>query len=414
MLKLSIPKMPIIISLLFVFLFFIVIEWRWEFMFLGMWDFRPYAFATAISCLVVFARIMDNYKERLLFWATFLLILYCGMTSIINIPELLIVGSERYKLSIEIGTFCLNVALFIVASNRNFWKYIYAHPKMILISFLLITSPIFLIILLSGYALEACFYLRDVLRLAGLWKNAIYDIQYQSFGDKIALLTFILLSLRITKPVKGAVLIITIASLYATGSKASMVGYIFACTSYYIISIYHAKHYVKCVFFIIISIFILFGGYVYIVGNNSLQNSDNWLMRTIAHGKNDISISGRHVIAAENQRTRNSRVILGDYKFDYKLGRPGSYTHSALGIVDYYGLPIFIAFTCIWFYLFFKLLLRKQQTFITKAALMSMLFYTLLFTIARFPPGTYLFYWVLGIAIFATNSPHIISSHRFI
>lgn len=397
----SIQKIFRVTSLLFIFIFFFVIEWRWEIMLLGMPDIKAHIMTAIVSAVVIALGFCNLNRQQIIARIMILLILYFIGVSVLNITELY--GTYNYSVITELGIWCINLAPFIVLSNYDIWKFVYLHPKAMVTLYMFFTIPLFFLLWYSGCAIESNFNLRNAIVISGLARNSDYGISYQSLGDKLALLTFIILSLKLRKKFKIVIFIVALSTLYITGSKASMIGYIFTCVVYCVILFIVNKQYLKSVLIIFVSIYLLFGGLIYIAGSSSLQNSDNWLVSTLARGKNDVSVSSRYLIEKENEKTRNSRILFGDYKFDNKLGRHGSYTHSALGIVDYYGLPIFIITVSIWFYLLFKLLFVARKTPIARAALMSMLFYTLLFTIARFPPVFYLTYWVLGMAVCAIH-----------
>lgn len=398
----SIQKIFLATSLLFIFIFFFVVEWRWEFMLLGKPNIEPYFFAAVASAAVILLGIFSFRKQqRVCRIIILLLICYFIAVSMLNIGALNC--APDYSATRDLGVWCINIALFIVASNQDTWNYVYRHPKIMIVLYIFFVLPLFFILWHSGGATESNFNLRNAIWISGMAGNSEYRVSYQSFGDKLAFLTFVMFSLNLRNRFKLVILVVTFVAFYVVGSKASMVGFIFACTAYYVIHLGVNKQYLECASIIFISICLLCSGLVYITGNHSLQNSDNWLIGTLARGRDDISVSSRYLIEKENETTRSSRILLGDYKFDNKLGRPGSYTHSAWGIVDYYGLPIFIITAGIWFYLLFKLLFAAKKTPIAKAALMSMLFYTLLFTIARFPPVSYLTYWVLGMTVGAIH-----------
>ena len=360
-------------------------------------DLKPHVAAACFSVLLIFLGFYRIKKQTLSFWILLFLVIYFVLVAVLNLIELLC--TNGYDLYTEFGIWFINIALFIVASDRDVWRYVQQHQKMVVLLYMFYVLPIFFLLFSSGCATESHFNLRIAIWISGMANLFEYGVSYQSFGDKIAILTFVILSLPIVAKLKTAVVIIALSTLYVVGSKASMVGFIFACVSYYVILLGLNKRYLKFASIMFISICLLCSGLVYIIDNSSFQDSDNWLIRTLARGRGDISVSGRRLIEEDNEKTRSSRILLGDYKFDNKLGRPGSYTHSAWGIVDYYGLPIFIITVGIWLYLLFKLLLAARKTPIAKAALMSMLFYTLLFSIARFPPVSYLTYWTLGMSI---------------
>lgn len=389
------------LSLLFCFIFFFVIEWRWEALLFDLPDIKPHRIAAFVSVAVILLSFFYFRKQRIEIRIIFLLICYFIGVSVLNVGALN--GAPDYNVTTELGMWSINLALFIAGANRATWKYVYQHSKIMVILYMFFVLPLFFILWHSGYAAESNFNLRNAIWLSGLAGNSDYGVSYQTFGDKLAILTFVIFFLNLRNRLRIAISIIAFISLYVAGSKASMVGYLFACVSYYIILLGLNRHYLKCASIIFVSICLLCSGLLYIVGNSSLQNSDNWLISTIARGRNDISISSRQLIEEDNEKTRSSRILLGDYKFDTKLGRPGTYTHSALGIVDYYGILIFIIALGIWFYLLFKLLVTTEKTPLMKTALMSMLYYTLLFAIARFPTVNYLFYWVLGMVACAIH-----------
>ena len=393
-------KIFMIFSLLLIFVFFFVAEWRWQAVLIGMYDIKALVLASVVSVMLIFMAIFYIKRGTLFFWIISLLICYWIVLSAINMHEL--EGVFGYNFARECGVWVINAALFIVASNEKVWKCIYAHSKLAVVLFALYVLPVMFILFLSGHAAEANFNIRNLKYIMWNWDFEDLDVSYQSFGDKIAVLTFIVVSFRIDNLAKLAIATTTLVALYIVGSKASMVGYIFACGAYYAISLYCHKHYMKCAFLLSCFFCLLLCGLTYIANNPAMQYSDNWLISTVASGRKDISVSSRQAIEIENQKTRSSRLLLGDYKFDYKLGRHGGYTHSAIGIIDYYGMPIFLITVGIWLYLLVKLIcLVKQRNPLVSPALMAMLFYTLLFTIARFPPLNYLLYWTLGMAVCA-------------
>lgn len=397
------------VSLLFVFIFFFVIEWRWEVMLLGFPDVKPYVAAAVMSIAVNVLGIMQSgnksCKPSVLYWLIFFLLCYFIAVSALNINDLL--TTTDYKMT-EFGIWCINLALFITASGTYVWDYVHHNKRVMIVLYALFVLPLFFLLFYSGVAAQSNFNLRIAIWLSGLAGNSDYGVSYQSIGDKLAILTFVVLSLNIRSWHKIIVVVITVATLYIVGSKASLVGCLFAFTAYYILSLFARKHYIKCIVILLTSFCLLCGGLLYVVGNPSLQNSNNWLIRTVAQGQEDISVSGRHIIEEANQKTRDSRLVLGDYKFDYKFGRPGSYTHSAVGLIDYYGLPIFVISVSLWLYLLCNLIWLftiGNKSPIIVASLMSILFYTLLFTIARLPSQNYLTYWVLGMVVYATYAP---------
>ncbi len=400
MFKSTAKKLFLGMPLVFIFIFFFAIEWRWEAMLLGLPDIKPHVIAAVLSTVVALSGFSRLREKGISYLIILLLICYYIGVSVLNIGTLS--NTPDYNLMTEFGVWCINLALFVAASNQKIWEYIYRHSLTVMILYMLFVLPLFFLLWYSGCAVESNFNLRNAIFISGLAQNSNYIVSYQSIGDKLSLLTFIVLSLNLEKRFKFVILVITMCALFIVGSKASMVGYIFACVIYYFMHLWLNKRYLKCTLIIIVSICLSCGGLIYIVGNTSLQNSSNWLISTLARGNDDVSVSGRHLIEEENQETRGSRILLGDYKFDSKLGRPGTYSHSALGLIDYYGLFIFVIVTGIWFYLLFKLLFVVNRTPIVQATLMSMLFYTLLFTIARFPNG-YLTFWVLGMATCAAS-----------
>lgn len=383
-------------------MFFLVTEWRWEAMLLGFPDIKPHIATAFLAVVVVLFGVFGAKGKSITYWIICLLLCYFIAVSALNAKELN--GTLKYELTKEFGVLCIYFALFVTAANPNMWKLIYARHKVVLYLYVVSIVPLFFILFYSGSAQPSHFNLRGAIELSGLVKNSDYGISYQSIGDKIAIMSFFVISFNIRQKLKAIILIYTFAALYIIGGKASMVGFIFAVDAYYIILLFCKKQYVKCMAILFASLCLCLGMLFYVANHNSFERSDNWLVRTIARGRDDNSVSSRHEIEENNQRTRFSRIFLGDYKFDFKLGRSGSNTHSAIGIIDYYGLPIFIITVGLWLYFAFTLLpsIKKNIPLVSAAAL-SMLFYTLLFTIARCPTETYLFYFVLGTATAAVQ-----------
>lgn len=403
-------KIFIFFSLLFLFIFFWVTEWRWEAMLFGFPDIKPHITTALFAVVVVLLGVFGANGKSIPYWMICLLMCYFIAVSALNAKELN--GTLKYELTKEFGVLCIYFALFVAAANPNMWKLIYARPKVILYLYVVSIVPLFFILFYSGSAHPSHFNLRGAIELSGLIDNSDYGISYQSIGDKIAIMSFFVLSFNIRQKLKAIILIYTFAALYIIGGKASMIGFVFAIVAYYIILLFSKKQYVKCIAILFASLCMCLGMLFCVVGQNSFERSGNWIVRTIAHGRNDNSISSRHKIEENNQRTRVSRILLGDYKFDFKLGRPGSNTHSVIGIIDYYGVPIFIITVGLWLYFIFTLLFAmKRNTPIISATTLAMLFYTLLFITARCPTETYLFYFVLGTATAAIQQ-HTIDLHH--
>ena len=391
------------ISLIFALIFFFIIEWRWEFMLIGFPDIKPYTLAAVISIGTISIGMFNIGKKDSIFWLFLLLIIYFICVSIINIR--VFCGDNQLFIA-EFGVWSIDLALFIVANNKDFWQFIYRHPHQFLVMYALFLLPFVLIMIYLGAITQANFNLRNLVACSGINLNSAYGVSYQSFGDKLAIITFIIFSLNVWKGIKVIIGSITLVALYAVGSKASLFGYFFACVVYYIIFLFRNRYYIQCIIVIvsIISLICSVAIYIHIVDLEKFKGSNNWIVRTVAHGRGDRSILSRRLIEEENQKTRASRWILGDYKFDDKLGRHGSYTHNALGLIDYYGVPIFAIAVCLWFYILLQLIhLIGNNNRIASAALMSILFYTLLFSVARFPSKNYLTFWTLGMSILATT-----------
>ena len=394
-------KIFILYTLIFIFAFFFIIEWHWQILLLGIDVPNPYIFVAFLSIPIIVINILDMRKKDPNFWFIYFLIIYFLLVALINISELKTTGD--YKIATEMGVWCINIALFIVACNEKVWIFIRRYPRVVTFLFFLYALTPLLILFSQGYAAEAHLNLREAASLKEITGNSDYIVSYQSFGDKISILSFIVLSLHINRFLKIIVLVTTLISLYVVFSAASMVGYIFSCTAFLFLLLYYNRCYIKCGVFGLVCVCMLFFTFAYIVNNRALHASDNRMVSSIARGQKYGSVSSRKIIEVENQKSRSVRLMFGDYKFDNKLGRPGTYTHSAFGMVDYYGIIIFSISVGIWMYLFARLLfLGKKDIPVVNAALMSVLFYTPLFIIARFPVG-YLTFWVLGSAISAVK-----------
>ena len=398
--------LPLTISLFFILFFFFVIEWRWQALLLGTFDFKSHIVTAVLACFILFTYFSKIKKHILIFWALFFIIIYFIIIALFNIKDLY--KLPNYQITTELGIWCINLGLFLVAANDRVWNFVFCHTRVVFVLYLLLIVPIWFILIQSGHMVTSGFNLRIAVSLAKMANDSKFGVAYQSIGDKLALITFIVISLNIKKKVKCAILFLTTITLFVIGTKASLVGFSFACIVYHLISIF-VKHNSKQLFVCFIFMCLLFIIGVYFVENrDSLSYSNNWLVHSVALGKNDVSFSSRNYIEELNQPTRISRFLLGNYKFDYKLLRSGSYTHNSIGIIDYYGLPIFIYVTGCWLYLLLSLLcmIKKRNAFV-KIATMTMLFYTLLFSVARFPTANYLFYWTLGTAVMAMSQNKI-------
>ena len=249
-----------------------------------------------------------------------------------------------------------------------------------------------------GSGSEANYSLRNLIYFLGITSDDNYGVSYQSYGDKIALLSFLMFFISKNKIAKMLVIFITVISLYVVGSKASMLGFASAIFVWYFIKTFDHKNILK---FIVITT-ALIGTFLFtqtsIIGNPNLQESKYWVVKSLASGSEDQSVESRKEIQINNQKTLKTRLLLGNYKFDLKEGRPGSYTHNIFYYLDYYGIFYFTVFVSFWIYVLILNIKSKRNTLITNYASLSMLYFSILMLVARSGSG-YLIYWTLGCAV---------------
>ena len=232
----------------------------------------------------------------------------------------------------------------------------------------------------------------------GLWNESNHGIVYQSYGDKIVLLT--LFFINIYPKYKKIIICITLISLYIVGSKASFVAFVATLIVYYLVKSYNNKQFGRMlsVISLILGTGILFKLLPkFIEYSSSMANS--WLFNLLYLRNRDISFMTRESIFMENMKTFWDRFFLGDYLFDVKLGRPGTYTHNALAFIDYYGIVIFLFYILVWMSIIFSLTCEiRKNNFVINTTFYSMVFMSVLFIGAR-NGMDYLTYWVLGMAV---------------
>lgn len=384
-------------------LFFFILEWRWQFELLFGKIPNPYYLISFLSFFYIVFRLFSiiTLKEKIsvIYLVVLSSVIYCAMAFVINIPEIIVINSKI--IYTHIGIWLINISLFMIASDKYFWKKILSSNFIIILYLLLLVTPILLMIYLGQY-IESGFSLNNQVAIMGLWNENNHGVVYQSYGDKIVLLTILMSELR-----PKYVFIFTylaLFSLFVVGSKASMVAFVLVIIIYYIIRLCFKKRYIKLIF---ISFFSLTGLFVLKIILNTwnmlLYYPNNWLLLLIYKKSEDVSFLTRKNIMIENMKTFTSRLLLGDYLFDLKLGRMGTYTHNVLAFIEYYGVIIFIFYVLIWFYIMYILFyVLKNNNIFVKHTFYSMIFMTILFVGAR-NGMDYLTYWVLGMSILALD-----------
>jgi len=339
-----------IFNIIVLSLFFLVIEWRWQVELLGINVPNPYypvaLLCGVVSLISVTRFILFNRETNIFSIIAMFLMLYCLAIMIFNIPEL--IRLDRKEVIVELGVWAINFGLFFIAMDESVWKFIEEHTYSVIIVYILfVMSPILLMTIL-GSGSEVNYSLRSLIYLLDIAEEGNYGVSYQSYGDKIALLSFLMFFIAKNKIAKMLVVFITVVSLYVVGSKASMLGFASAIFVWYVINKFDHKNILK--FFMITTV--LMGIFLFIqtniIGNQDLMESKYWIVKSLASGSEDQSVESRKEIQINNQKTLKTRLLLGNYKFDLKEGRPGSYTHNILYYLDYYGIIYFTVFVLFW------------------------------------------------------------------
>jgi len=393
-------------NFLILLLFFLVIEWRWQVELLGYAVPTPYYLVAMLCLLTSVASIIKftafNGRLSILGMAILGFIVYCFAVFVVNIPELMKIDMQYVM--VECGVWAINFGLFFIALDETLWTALNEHRRMVGFLYILFTAvPIFVIIIL-GNAADANYSLRRLVYLLDLSSGGDnHGVSYQSYGDKIALLTFLALLLCKSRVQKICVFCLTLVSLYIVGSKASLLGFMFASAVYFLVKIYKNKGILKFIASLAVILVMLLYSAFHVVGNEAYQDSENWILQSFAAGGEEESVESRSDILKMNMETLRSRFLLGDYAFDLKMGRPGSATHNVLLFLDYYGIFGFAFFVSLWCYLLFLLIrYRGPKILVVDYSILSLLFYGILVIVARGGSG-YLTYWTLGAAAAAVK-----------
>ena len=393
-------------NFLILLLFFLVIEWRWQVELLGYAVPNPY-YLVAMLCLLTSVASMIkitafNGRLSVLGMAILCFMLYCFAVFVVNTPELMKIDMQY--VIVEYGVWAINFGLFFIALDETLWMALNEHRRMVGLLYILFTAaPIFVIIILGNGA-DANYSLRRLVYLLDLSSGGDnHGVSYQSYGDKIALLTFLAFLLCKSRVQKVCVFCLSLISLYIVGSKASLLGFLFANVVYFLVETYKRKGILKFTALLTVILVMLLYGVFHVVGNEAYQDSENWVLQSFAAGEEEGSVESRQNILKMNMETLRSRFLLGDYAFDFKMGRPGSATHNILMFLDYYGIFGFAFFASLWCYLLFLLIrYRSPKILVVDYSILSLLFYGILIIIAR-GGGGYLTYWTLGSAAAAVK-----------
>lgn len=394
-----------ILNIIVLLLFFLIIEWRWQVELLGFNLPNPYYLVAMLCCVVslisVTGFMLFNKGTNIFSIIAIFLMLYCLAIMIFNIPEL--IRLDRKEVIVELGVWAINFGLFFIAMDESVWKFIEEHTYSVIIVYILfVMSPILLMTIL-GSGSEVNYSLRSLIYLLDIAEEGNYGVSYQSYGDKIVLLSFLMFFIIKNKTAKCFAIVITVLSLYVVGSKASMLGFASALVAWYVINVFNFSNILK--FVVIITTLICAFLYIQtsVIGNPNLQESEYWIVSSLASGTEEGSVQSRKDIQSTNRETLKSRLLLGNYKFDLKEGRSGSYTHNILYYLDYYGIFYFIVFVSFWIFVLILNIKSKRNTLITNYTTLSMLYVGILMLVARTGSG-YLIYWVLGCAVTSIGS----------
>lgn len=320
---------------------------------------------------------------------------YCLCVLFINLPNLLNIDNKGTI--VDLGIWAINFGLFFIAQDELLWTKIENHEHYVIILFFIFAlTPIFLTFFL-GSGLNINFSLRHAIQLINIRDLTNLGVSYQSYGDKLALMSFLVFCLTNNKKLRITLLILSLTSFYVITSKASLLGFVSALILWWSISAINMKNKLK----VVVLLFLLLSSVLFlnivIVESSNLQDSRIWIVKLLATGRKDSSIVSRREIQAKNQEVLASRLILGDYKFDVKIGRPGTYTHNVTSLIEYYGIFYFIAFISFWTYLLILNIKSKRNSVLRNYTVLSMLYFSVLMLVARAGSG-YLTYWTLGCA----------------
>lgn len=331
----------------------------------------------------------------------FLLMFYCLCVLFINLPELIYL--DKKGAMIEAGVWSINFGLFFVAQDESLWAEIENRGYYIpVIFFIFAVSPILLTFVL-GSGLNANFSLRHVIQLMNINNATNHIVSYQSYGDKLALLSFLAFCITKNKKTKIAIVIFSVITFYVIASKAGLFGFVSALFLWNVVSAMNKKNKLK----LLVILYLILVGPFYIktvvIGYSGFIESENWIVRLLATGTKDSSVFSRKEIQMKNYETMSSRVFLGDYKFDVKAGRPGTYTHNVSFFIEYYGIFYFITFILFWIYLIIFNIKSKRNGVLRDYVVLSMLYFSVLMLVAR-AGSEYLMYWTLGCACVTLRS----------
>ena len=386
-------------NMFILFSFFFIIEWRWQFALLGFNVPNPYFIVALLFAIVSVVSVVNFLclRRNISTYSTiaFLLMFYCLCVLFINLPNLLNIDNKGTI--VDLGIWAINFGLFFIAQDELLWTKIENHEHYVIILFFIFAlTPIFLTFFL-GSGLNINFSLRHAIQLINIRDLTNLGVSYQSYGDKLALMSFLVFCLTNNKKLRITLLILSLTSFYVITSKASLLGFVSALILWWSISAINMKNKLK----VVVLLFLLLSSVLFlnivIVESSNLQDSRIWIVKLLATGRKDSSIVSRREIQAKNQEVLASRLILGDYKFDVKIGRPGTYTLNVTSLIEYYGIFYFIAFISFWTYLLILNIKSKRNSVLRNYTVLSMLYFSVLMLVARAGSG-YLTYWTLGCA----------------
>ncbi|MCE5286203.1 MAG: hypothetical protein LLG02_10205 [Pelosinus sp.] len=204
------------------------------------------------------------------------------------------------------------------------------------------------------------------------------NIGYQAIGDGYVFLTIFLLCIFRSQISKILVFVISLYILYVVGSRASL---IFFVVTLVIAKIAELRFYKSEVITALLAIILLCAG----VGAFSMAKSDalnnviyhpvfKLMVGFVLEPERDESFVARKALSEINTSVLMKSDFLGTYRFEVREGRPGTYTHNIVSILEEYGLFAFALLLLTYGAALLQLLLNKNIHPITRYALYMMIF----------------------------------------
>ena len=337
----------------------------------------PFLLAFPFACIYFTKDIVDS-KMSVADSCVYLAVLYILLVAVFSIPELSGYSDLDIVLRDTIHYGVFPFIFFSVLKREQVWWKLKDSKKALFCAWLVLSATYFLIALYKSIEFEGALHISNVSFRYISQAVEQHDIGYLLLGDTYALLSLLILAFAKRSSYQAGVFTGTLYVLLVIGSRASFNFFIAAAFIAWCISNLHTLARSKVSVALALIVVTLAAGLIAVVAYGELDLEYSILNTMISPFRNyDGSLQIRQAIQEANRAVFLNSPLTGDYQFEIKLGRPGTYTHNILSYWEEYGLPLFLLIVATYFYFLIQIVRRHlhQPTALSKYALLVIIYW---------------------------------------